>query len=1027
MTNVQDRALFCEYLPSIILFRNGKKYTRSEGTLLLIFESGSVCCYPINDKTLRSISEYAVALSTESTLKPRNKSRIEYSSIDAQLPRKDLVKIDVLKFPQRKDGTPIHPRKITLSPNKKFLLIIGVEYSKQRKLIVYKIQSNSNDPLQPIFYDRSLTYFDACFSSDSKHLIALPSRFPGFVFMFKLPRPQNLWNDLYLHNSSEFIPISSRSRFTPRSCGPLFVVGPAKNSFGKPLEMTHISGSINPKLHTFSTKKKKKSETNRNEITEEEKEEQGKKKQKEETQKEEKEESKEEEEEEEVEVEKRSECDFVTWNDLGYGEYCLWSLKSAKYVYKNYSFLEKKFVNKDKLNIEKQFEDIYDDSDDSECYYEDNSSEEYYYSSTESSDELNKLKWNDNRNDWSLDEDDDDEDDDEYDEYSFEYSDQVSETEDLQITESTKKEKNINSNQTLKTEIKNNSIKSETKINENGNNKKENSKKSDNNNKEESNSEETGKVNKNENLEELIENKNPKKLMEKKTFKNEELQKEIENSKKVDNENDNENKIESENKNEVDYENENENENEKEKENENENENKNQNNDDEKLSNNSNQEQNQEEDSEEWDNGDEDEEEDSEEVEDSLFLNNQRVGRRERRKRKIRDGFYFFKNFEYFPRLLFPSVHKTDQINEKTQPTAYILDMQFSPPTYSINNDDYDEVGEYGQKQEEQKNTYAAKNKFKKPKLFAVIIRHSFRNSSDNGLGISMVDGSVPERQEIEESEEIKKNQRTSSKKGSQSKLKSNFEIKDLGNNSKVIYHKNMNVKNAIWYRASKSNDRDDFICAKWTNTMLIGQEPSASIVLRGKGVYELVDYCYGSEFQALYSYFVKNVVNFVTVTSYHRFWLTKNGELRLIIVNPTVPSLHPEWKQIFETNGNQKMDNYLYRQIGRRVGYYINKIQDKLSDSRGGRTKGGRSKGRRGGGNQYSSNNDNNKRVFYGFGMCESCVGLHLYRCFFCGTLLTRPLQCGMTLSAVYCSKECQANHWKTWKMRITHHELKK
>ncbi|KAJ3450472.1 hypothetical protein M0812_06652 [Anaeramoeba flamelloides] len=1016
MTKIQDRALFCEYLPNTLLVGNGKKHTRSEGTLLLIFESGSVCCYPINDKTLRSISEYAVALSTESTLKPRNKSKIEYSSIDAQLPRKDLVKIDVLKFPKRTNGTPIHPRKIALSPNKKFLLIIGVEYSKQRRLIVYKILSNSKDPLQPIFYDRSLAYFDACFSSDSKNLIALPSRFPGFVFMFKLPKPQNLWNNLYFHDSSEFVPISSRSRFTPRSCGPLFVIGPAKNSFGKPLEMTHISGSVNSKLHTFSTQKKPQKTTtthkqNKNKNKQEIK---GKnEKQKQET-REELKESKEEKE-EEVEVEQRSESDFVTWNDLGYGEYCLWSLKSAKYVYKNYSFLEKKFVNKDKLNIEKQFEEIYDDSDDSECYYEDNSSEDYYYSSTESSDELNKLKWNDNRNDWSLDDEDDDDDDDdenddeEYDEYSFEYSDQVSEIEDLQITESTKKETNINNNKKLdNTTIKNNSLRSETQKNENENKNNENPQKN------EEAIPQTEPKNQKEINDELVHSKQFKenKTLGEKEESHKEEHKNYTNTK-------NNNRISNNNnKNAV----------------ENENGNINNNNENEKLNINNNQVEKHEDESEEWDDGDDDGDsdggddggdgEESDEVEDNRFLNNQRRGRRKERKGNKRDGFYFYKNFEYFPRILFPSVHKTDQINEKTQPTAYILDMKFSPPSYSIINEGYD--GDDEEDETEKEITFPIENKYENTKLLAVIIRHSFRNSSDNGIGISMVDGSVPKRQDIDDPEEIKKNQRMQTKKGSESSLKSSIELKDLGNHLKVMYHKSMNQKNAIWYRASESSDRNDLLCSKWTNTMLIGQAPSASIVLRGKGVYELVDYSYGSEFQALYSYFVKNVVNFVTVTSYHRFWLTKTGELRLIIVNPTVPSLHPEWKHIFNTSGNQKMDNYLYRQIGRRVGYYINKIEDKLSDTRGGRTKGGRSKGRRGG-KQYNSNNNDNKRVFGGFGLCESCVGLHLYRCFFCGTLLTRPLQCGMTLSAVYCSKECQANHWKTWKMRITHHELKK
>ncbi|KAJ3438795.1 hypothetical protein M0812_14809 [Anaeramoeba flamelloides] len=1004
MTKVQDRALFCEYLPVSLLIGNGQRNTRSEGTLLLIFESGAVCCYPINENTLRSISEYAVALSTESTTKPRNKSRVEYSSIDAQLPRKDLVKIDVLNFPQRKDGTPIHPRKIALSPNKKFLLIIGVEYSKQRRLVVFRLLSNSKDPLQPIFYDRSLTYFDACFSSDSRHLIALPSRFPGFVFMFKLPKPQNLWSDFYFHNSSEFIPISSRSRFTPRSCGPLFVIGPAKNSFGKPLEMTHISGSINSKLHTFSTQKKNPQKKTTNEKTETEKEKEKEKEKKEQ-------EGEEEEEEEEVEeIEERSECDFVTWNDLGYGEYCLWSLKSSEFVYKNYSFLEKKYVKDELLHKED----------------EESSEDDYYYSSTESSDDLNFSKWNnDDRNDWSEyedDEDDDDEDEDDDDDDEIEDDDDeeeyVDDGDEYSIGHSDQKSDNPE-------EDASNQLQPETKEE----NEDENLKESDqiNNENPKKNEEEeipqtdSNKINQIKSISNNNNNNNQNQKKEKEQFEGNEQGNE--NKDKDGNKNHVEEIKENINKNEDDYVEEN-NKEEEEEEEEKEKEEK-EKEEKEKEEDEDDEEEAEEDDDDEIDDDDEDDDddgeyeygwddEDSEEVEDNEqnLLNKHNQKEKESYKKK-RKGIFFFKNFEYFPRLLFPSVHKTDKINEKTQPTAYILEMKFAP-TYTILT------------KSEEENNSTIENERGKPKLLAVVIRHSFRNSSDNGIGISMVDGAVPNKQEFEESEEIKKNQRMSTKKGSESKLKSNFEMKDFGNNSKIMYHQNINQKNAIWYRASESNDRSDLLCAKWTNTMLIGQAPSASVVLRGKGVYELVDYSYGSEFQALYSYFVKNVVNFVTVTSYHRFWLTKTGELRLIIVNPTEPSFHPEWKQIFQTNRNQKMDNYLFRQIGRRVGYYINKIEDKLSDSRSGRTKGGRSKGRRGGGTN-TNNNDNYKRVFVGFGQCESCVGLHLYRCFFCGTLLTRPLQCGMTLSAVYCSKECQANHWQTWKMRITHRNTKK
>lgn len=81
------------------------------------------------------------------------------------------------------------PRKIILSHDKRLLMIIGCFYKGISCLTVYRILEDGPDHFQLIYYDSSFTFIDACFSSDSKMLACILSRYPNFIFFLQLPSP----------------------------------------------------------------------------------------------------------------------------------------------------------------------------------------------------------------------------------------------------------------------------------------------------------------------------------------------------------------------------------------------------------------------------------------------------------------------------------------------------------------------------------------------------------------------------------------------------------------------------------------------------------------------------------------------------------------------------------------------------------------------------------------------------------------------------------------------------------------------
>jgi len=116
---------------------------------------------------------------------------------------------------------------------------------------------------------------DACFFCDSKSLLIIPSKFPSFILMIKLPlissKAQNPDSASFLdtqRNSKQLI------NYEARKFGPISIIGPGVGVFGQPLKMTHIASNFQSN-----------SEKN---------------------------------------------VHFVTWHDDGRGEYCLWKLLWSK-------------------------------------------------------------------------------------------------------------------------------------------------------------------------------------------------------------------------------------------------------------------------------------------------------------------------------------------------------------------------------------------------------------------------------------------------------------------------------------------------------------------------------------------------------------------------------------------------------------------------------------------------------------------------------------------------------------------------
>lgn len=72
-----------------------------------------------------------------------------------------------------------------------------------------------------------------------------------------------------------------------------------------------------------------------------------------------------------------------------------------------------------------------------------------------------------------------------------------------------------------------------------------------------------------------------------------------------------------------------------------------------------------------------------------------------------------------------------------------------------------------------------------------------------------------------------------------------------------------------MWYQLTENFDRSDILSVKWSDTFLIGTTPSAAVVVKGKGLCEVVDGCFVSIFQQLYDTFIQELCNFAQVGRY--------------------------------------------------------------------------------------------------------------------------------------------------------------
>jgi hypothetical protein len=71
------------------------------------------------------------------------------------------------------------------------------------------------------------------------------------------------------------------------------------------------------------------------------------------------------------------------------------------------------------------------------------------------------------------------------------------------------------------------------------------------------------------------------------------------------------------------------------------------------------------------------------------------------------------------------------------------------------------------------------------------------------------------------------------------------------------------------WYQlldGTSGEEKADILCAKWSETFLLGTSPSAAVIMKGKGLFELVDLFFASAFQNLYDTFVSEACNFIQV-----------------------------------------------------------------------------------------------------------------------------------------------------------------
>lgn len=278
----------------------------------------------------------------------------------------------------------------------------------------------------------------------------------------------------------------------------------------------------------------------------------------------------------------------------------------------------------------------------------------------------------------------------------------------------------------------------------------------------------------------------------------------------------------------------------------------------------------------------------------------------------------------------------------------------------------------------------------REPKLLSVVKRQNYPKKSDNGIGIQMLNLL-------------------------QLLCKSTYyqQTTNLHFSSPASQPELVDQNQVFWYQVSEASDRESILSVKWSNTLLLGTTHAAAVLIKAttflcwilifqqeKGLFELVDYHYGSAFQSLYDDFVDECCNFVQVGRYHRFWITKSGGLRVMVVAPQTPSSHPEWSELFLPG---KTEKYLInmRLLARRIGYFINPVEKDASTLE---LYNRRSSHQKKDSSEQESTTDPLEREYEG--SVTTLCGTHMYRCWHCQRPLLKPLLCSRCRGAVYCSR---------------------
>ncbi len=170
--------------------------------------------------------------------------------------------------------------------------------------------NEENSVFKLIFYDFSFAFIDVCFSPDSKSLVVIPAKYPALIFMMTLPSvthcaPPTATTTARGKKTETLLQITQKPKlvnYEARKISSLCIFGPARGVFGNTLVMSHLASNTNVLNQNTSD----------------------------------------------------TYFHFVTWNDEGIGEYCLWRIDLATSNGKSM-----KFESFPKLVVPKLFDKVW--------------------------------------------------------------------------------------------------------------------------------------------------------------------------------------------------------------------------------------------------------------------------------------------------------------------------------------------------------------------------------------------------------------------------------------------------------------------------------------------------------------------------------------------------------------------------------------------------------------------------------------------------------------------------------------------